>query len=112
MPKKTFYQGLAPSPYRNKGMSSSDHRLQRGWGMLIRKERWGLSWRCWLVTILAVVGAGSVVIFTIYPFLAVTHRLDTNVLVVEGWIHEYAIRAAVEEFRVGSYQWVFTTGGP
>src|SRR4029453_1009615 len=48
----------------------------------------------------------------VYPFLAVTHRVDTNVLVVEGWIHEYAIRAAVEEFRSKSYQRVFTTGGP
>jgi len=32
--------------------------------------------------------------------------------VVEGWVHEYAIRAAVEEFRKGSYQRVFSTGGP
>jgi uncharacterized SAM-binding protein YcdF (DUF218 family) len=48
----------------------------------------------------------------VYPLLAVTHRVDTNILVVEGWIHEYAIRAAVEEFRGGSYQRVFTTGGP
>jgi uncharacterized SAM-binding protein YcdF (DUF218 family) len=48
----------------------------------------------------------------IYPFLAVTHRVDANVLVVEGWIHEYAIRAAVEEFRSNHYERVFTTGGP
>jgi len=54
----------------------------------------------------------SVFWFRIYPFLAVTHRVDTNVLVVEGWIHEYAIGAAVEEFRSHSYERVFTTGGP
>lgn len=41
-----------------------------------------------------------------------THRVKTDVLVVEGWIHEYAIRGAAEEFRRGSYQRVFTTGGP
>ena len=51
-------------------------------------------------------------LWRVYPFLAVTHRADTNVLVVEGWIHEYAIRAAVEEFRSSSYQRVLTTGGP
>jgi uncharacterized SAM-binding protein YcdF (DUF218 family) len=51
-------------------------------------------------------------LFRIYPFLAVTHRVDTNILVVEGWIHEYAIRAAVQEFRSNRYQRVFTTGGP
>jgi uncharacterized SAM-binding protein YcdF (DUF218 family) len=52
------------------------------------------------------------IVLDIYPFLAVTHRVDANILVVEGWVHEYAIRAAVEEFREGSYQRVFTTGGP
>ena len=48
----------------------------------------------------------------IYPFLAVTERVETKVLVVEGWVHEYAIRAAVEEFNHRSYERVFTTGGP
>jgi hypothetical protein len=27
-------------------------------------------------------------LFRVYPFLAVTHRVNTNVLVVEGWVHE------------------------
>jgi uncharacterized SAM-binding protein YcdF (DUF218 family) len=56
--------------------------------------------------------AAFLFLWRVYPFLAVTHRVDTNVLVVEGWVHEYAIRAAVEEFREGSYQRVLTTGGP
>ena len=82
------------------------------WGVLTRTERWGLSGRGWLIAVAAVVIASSVFLFGIYPFLAITHRVDTDVLVVEGWVHEYAARAAVEEFRGGSYQWVFTTGGP
>jgi uncharacterized SAM-binding protein YcdF (DUF218 family) len=85
---------------------------QKLWGSLTRKERWGLSWRGWLIVFAGVLVAFSVFLFRVYPFLAVTHRVDTNVLVVEGWIHEYAIRAAVEEFRSKSYQRVFTTGGP
>jgi uncharacterized SAM-binding protein YcdF (DUF218 family) len=32
--------------------------------------------------------------------------------VVEGWVQEYAIQAAVDEFKSGSYRHVFTTGGP
>ena len=48
----------------------------------------------------------------IHPFLAVTHRVNTNVLVVEGWIPRYGIRGGAEEFRTGSYQRIFTTGGP
>jgi len=48
----------------------------------------------------------------IHPFLAVTHRVNTNILVVEGWVHRYSIRKGVEEFKTGSYQRIFTTGGP
>src|SRR5882724_4048242 len=82
------------------------------WGILVRKERWGLSWRGWLTVFAGVLLTFSLFLFRVYPFLAVTHRVDTNVLVVEGWIHKYAICAAVAEFREGSYQRVFTTGGP
>ena len=85
---------------------------QKFWGTFVRKERWGLSWRGWLIVLAGVILAFSAFLLRVYPFLAVTHRVDTNVLVVEGWIHEYAIRAAVEEFRSKSYQRAFTTGGP
>jgi uncharacterized SAM-binding protein YcdF (DUF218 family) len=82
------------------------------WGILSRKQRWGLSGRGWLI--LAFIGAamGWVIMRTIYPFLAVTDRVKANVLVVEGWVHYYAIRAGADEFRAGSYQHVFATGGP
>ena len=93
-------------------ISSSVRRRQVVWGILTRKERWGLSWRGWLIVFAGVLLASYVFLFRVYPFLAVTHRVDTNVLVVEGWVHEYAIRAAVEEFHRGSYQRIFTTGGP
>jgi uncharacterized SAM-binding protein YcdF (DUF218 family) len=81
-------------------------------GIFVRKERWGLSWRGWLIGLTGIVVAFCLFLFRIYPFLAVTHRVNTNVLVVEGWVHEYAIRAAVDEFRSGLYERVFTTGGP
>jgi uncharacterized SAM-binding protein YcdF (DUF218 family) len=85
---------------------------QKFWGTFVRKERWGLSWRGWLIVLAGVILAFYVFLFRIYPFLAVTHRVDTNILVVEGWIHEYAIRAALKEFQSNHYQRVFTTGGP
>ena len=56
---------------------------------------------------------GSYWLFTsIYPFLATTRRVSAKVLVVEGWAHEYAIRAAVKEFQSERYKAVITTGGP
>ena len=57
-------------------------------------------------------GAGATLFFQIQPFLAVTHRVPTDVLVVEGWIPRYAIDAAVSEFKNGSYLRAYTTGGP
>jgi uncharacterized SAM-binding protein YcdF (DUF218 family) len=93
-------------------MASSNHSSQRVWGLLIRKERWGLSWRGRLILALLGFSTAVLLLLNVQPFLAETHRVNTEVLVVEGWIHEYAIRAAAQEFRRGSYERVFTTGGP
>ena len=82
------------------------------WGMFDRKKRWSLSWRGRVVVASALLLVGAVALKGVYPFLAITHRVNANVLVVEGWIHEYAIRAAVKEFQSNHYQRVFTTGGP
>jgi len=87
-------------------------RRQKPWRTLIRRERWGLSWRGWLIVLAVIVLTFFLFWFRVYPFLAVTHRVDANVLVVEGWIHEYAIGAAVQEFQTNSYQRVFATGDP
>jgi len=92
--------------------TSSSGRSQRFFGILTRKERWGLSWRGWLIVLAVVLLTFSLSWLRIYPFLAVTHRVDTNVLVVEGWVHEYAIRAAIKEFQSHHDERVFVTGGP
>jgi uncharacterized SAM-binding protein YcdF (DUF218 family) len=82
------------------------------WGLVTRKERWGLSWPGRLA-ILGIILVGLwLYLFRVYPFLATTHRVNASALIVEGWIHDYAIRTALEEFRSNRYQRVFTTGGP
>jgi DUF218 domain len=93
-------------------MPSYDKSSQKFWRILTRKERWGLSWRGWLLVTSAGLVAASFAFLNIHPFLAVTHRVNTNVLVVEGWIPRYALRGGAEEFQRGGYQRVFTTGGP
>src|SRR5213594_2531910 len=82
------------------------------WGMFDRKERWSLSWRGRLILAFVVVLISVLGFRSLYPFLAITHRANANILVVEGWIHEYGIRAAVTEFRSSHYEHVFATGGP
>jgi uncharacterized SAM-binding protein YcdF (DUF218 family) len=85
---------------------------QKLWGLLTRKERWGLSWRGWLIFIVVGFSTATLLLLNAQHFLAETHRVNTDILVVEGWIHQYALRGAVEEFKTGSYERVFTTGGP
>jgi uncharacterized SAM-binding protein YcdF (DUF218 family) len=82
------------------------------WGLFDRRERWSLSSRGRLIVASALLVVGALVLKGAHPFLAITHRVDANILVVEGWIHEYAIRAAVKEFQSNHYQRAFTTGGP
>jgi uncharacterized SAM-binding protein YcdF (DUF218 family) len=82
------------------------------WGLFDRRERWSLSWRGRLIVASALILASALLFRSIYPFLATTHRVGADVLVVEGWVQEYAIQAAVDEFKSGSYKRVFTTGGP
>ena len=81
-------------------------------GLFTWKTRWGLSWRGWvLIAAIGLLGA----VFTvanIYSFLAVTKRVGADTLVVEGWIDEFAMQTAVNEFRSGGYRHLFTTGGP
>jgi hypothetical protein len=81
-------------------------------GIFVYKARWGLSRAAWLA--LAVVALLAAVLFVVsaHSFLALTAPVDSSVLVVEGWIHDYAIAAAAQEFKQRGYQQVYTTGGP
>jgi uncharacterized SAM-binding protein YcdF (DUF218 family) len=84
---------------------------KRLWGLVTRRERWGLSWRGWLIAGLVILGTGWILVLGAHPFLAVTDRVDARFLVVEGWVPAYAIHAGIEEFKSGRYERVFTTGG-
>ena len=85
---------------------------RRYFGCFTRKERWGFSRRGWLVAASLLLLAGVMWLLNVQPFLAPIRRADTNLLVVEGWVHEYAIHAATVEFQNGRYQKIYTTGGP
>lgn len=89
-----------------------ENMKEKFYGIFVRKERWGLSWRGRFAVLALALVAGLLVLSVIHPFLAVTHPVNARVLVVEGWVHPYAINAAVKEFQAGHYDRVFVTGGP
>ena len=103
--------GAAPEHGRDEAGRPSDQRFAL-FGLVLRKERWGLSWRGRLIAAGGAVLTAGVIITNIYPFLALTDRVDAKVLVVEGWVHDYAIQASLRELKAGRYERVFATGGP
>jgi hypothetical protein len=49
---------------------------------------------------------------TVYPFLAVTDPVPGGVLVVEGWVPDYMLEAAMAEYKRNHYARLFVTGVP
>ena len=81
-------------------------------GLISRQTRWTLTLRGWLFLGFLAALTGATLARTIHPFLAVNAPEHADVLVVEGWVQDYAILAAREEFSSGKYRDVFATGGP
>ena len=85
----------------------------RAWGgLLVRRCRWGLSLRGWLLAALVALVAAGGALRGAYPFLSITRRVPARVLVVEGWIPQFGVRAGAAEFATGAYDYVVATGGP
>ena len=102
MPKKRLflYRSNTQVPERNHALG----------GILLRKERWGLSWRGRVLVLLTVAVLGLIIFLNINSFLAVTNREHGDYLVVEGWIHYPCFEQAAQEFRSGNYKKMVTSG--
>ncbi|MBX3705484.1 MAG: YdcF family protein [Pseudomonadales bacterium] len=70
------------------------------------------TWRTWLL--LLVTGACGLTWAgrNAHEFLAISRPVATSVLVVEGWLPDYAVAYTIEEFKRGGYQLLITSGGP
>lgn len=61
----------------------------------------------------AALAAAIMIWADVYPFLAPNRPIEgAEVLVIEGWMPDYAIAAAAAEFHRGGYQRIVTTGPP
>ena len=102
-PDKTFSRQEHPDiPLPAKIQSATAGRALGG--LLIRRERWGLSWPGRLLVGFLLLAGFLCLQHGIYPFLAVTHRVDGEILVVDGWAPPYTVKQAAEEYRKGKYQ--------
>jgi uncharacterized SAM-binding protein YcdF (DUF218 family) len=90
--------------------TSSSPAKRKCLGLVRRKQVWALTWRGWLVLLLALLGGGYVLLHAAHPFLAVHAPIDTPVLVLEGWVPEYAATGYVA--RCSPDTMIYTVGGP
>lgn len=79
-------------------------------GVFERRERWSLTPTGWIALLLAVALMFGLVVWRVHPFLAVTDRVDSQLLVVEGWIPNYALEESLSEFKAKPYGLIFTVG--
>lgn len=70
------------------------------------------TWRGWLCLLLfsgtLVIGLGRFA----HGFLSVNAPVQAEVLVVEGWLPDYAVAEALQEFHARGYKTLVTSGGP
>ena len=82
------------------------------WGLLAYKPRWGLTLQGWLVIFGAILLIFLGLSRNIHPFLAYSGSVKGEVLIIEGWIGDEALKSAIAEFTQQNYQLLITTGTP
>ncbi len=82
------------------------------WGLLRRRQCLVPTWRGWL----ALTGCLAVLVFVMvraaFPFLAISEPAPGGALVVEGWVPDYILQAAIAEFNRNHYTKLYVTGIP
>jgi|TARA_Y100000294_G_scaffold133509_1_gene126045 hypothetical protein len=75
------------------------------------RECRGLSLLGWGVLSGTLVALTILLTLTTYPFLALTRSVQGEILVVEGWLPDYALEKVQDRFQDGNYQVLVTSGG-
>ena len=78
--------------------------------MTVRKRR-GLTLLGWGMLSGALITLVVLFTLTIHPFLALTRSAQGEVLIVEGWLPDYALEKVRDRFQNGNYQFLVTSGG-
>jgi len=103
--------GSKKSSDKSPDKNLKEEKSQRGFlGLFKRKEKWVLSWRGRFVLWGGLVVLALLFILKIHHFLAVTNRVDTQYLVIEGWVPNYAVEESIAEFKSKPYVKIFTVG--
>jgi len=81
-------------------------------GLLRQQQCWVPTLRGWLLLVISTAAVAFLAGRQAYQFLAISDPVPGGVLVVEGWAPDYALQAAIAEFRRNHYARLFVTGIP
>ena len=82
------------------------------WGLLKRKETVVLTWRSRLLLMVIAIAVLLIIARYVHLFLATSRPNYGEILIVEGWMPDSALKQAVLFFNKNNYQLILTTGGP
>jgi len=77
-----------------------------------KKECYRLSWFGWLLIAFIFLVFLYFVRSNLYTYLSPVKPVETKVLVVEGWVSDFAIEEVYALFLKDKYELIITTGGP
>ncbi|NHC35710.1 ElyC/SanA/YdcF family protein [Scytonema millei] len=80
--------------------------------LIRRQEIWLPTVWGWIFLVLLTLSLLTIGISNLPSFLAVNQPINAEVLVIEGWLPDYAVKEALNRFRRGSYRQIVTTGIP
>ena len=81
-------------------------------GLLCRRSCYVPTLRGWLLLLTVAVILAFGCVRGVYSFLATNSPLPGGILVVEGWLPDYALEAARDEFNRTHYDRLYIVGGP
>jgi hypothetical protein len=81
-------------------------------GLIKRKHVWLPTWRGWVILFGVAAACLIAGIYRIHAFLAVNQPVASQVMVVEGWLPDFALSKALQTFQGDNYHLLLTTGGP
>jgi hypothetical protein len=76
--------------------------------LIVRRECWTLSPAGKLLVLMSLLGLSAVLLYTVYPFLAINVPVPGDFIVLEGWTtgHAGVLKQTASEFQHGHYHHV------
>ncbi|MDJ0729594.1 MAG: ElyC/SanA/YdcF family protein [Crocosphaera sp.] len=83
---------------------------QKFWGLFEYKPQWTFTLRGWLFLFFLLISVLIGFTLSIHPFLSISHPIDADIMVIEGWVPDITIKGAIAEFKEKNYRLMITTG--